>query len=107
MVSSRGIETTGRPAHVAVAPSTDDPATGTPPQELVHLLMDGFKRNDLLTYASAISFQILTAIIPFLLFILAVAGLFNLDGVWRDHLEPQIRANVSSQVFAVIDNGVA
>jgi membrane protein len=92
---------------VAVVPATHDPATGTPPQELVHLLLDGFKRHDLLTYASAISFQILTAIIPFLLFILAVAGLFHLDGVWRDHLEPQIRANVSSQVFALIDNGVA
>lgn len=29
-------------------------------------LLDGFKQNDLLTYSSAISFQILTAIIPFL-----------------------------------------
>lgn len=101
------METAGRPAHVAAVPSTEDPAAGTPSRELVHLLLDGFKRHDLLTYASAISFQILTAIIPFLLFVLAVAGLFNLDGVWRDHLEPQIRAHVSSQVFAVIDNGVA
>ncbi len=69
-------------------------------------LLDGFKQHDLLTYASAISFQILTAIIPFLLFALAVAGLLHLNDVWSDHLEPQIRANVSSPVFAVIENAV-
>lgn len=75
-------------------------------QELVRALLDGFKRHDLLTYASAISFQILTAIIPFLLFALGVAGLLHLTDVWRDHLEPQIRANVSSAVFGVIENAV-
>lgn len=87
--------------------SSDNRETGTRPPELVRLLLDGFKQHDLLTYASAISFQILTAIIPFLLFVLAVAGLLHLDAVWRDHLEPQIRSNVSGQVFAVINNGVA
>jgi membrane protein len=73
---------------------------------LVRAQLDGFKRHDLLTYASAISFQILTAIIPFLLFVLAVAGLLHLNDVWRDHLEPQMRANVSGAVFAVIENAV-
>src|ERR1700760_915692 len=67
--------------------------------ELLRALLDGFKQHDLLTYASAISFQILTAVIPFLLFVLAVAGLLHSNGVWRDHLEPQIRANVSGPVL--------
>jgi uncharacterized BrkB/YihY/UPF0761 family membrane protein len=62
---------------------------------LVRALSDGFRRHDLLTYSSAISFQILTAIVPFALFVLAVAGLLHLDGVWRDHVEPQIQAHVS------------
>lgn len=75
-------------------------------RELGRALLDGFKQNDLLTYASAISFQILTAIIPFLLFVLAIAGLLNLSDVWRDHVEPQIRADVSPAVFAVIANAV-
>jgi membrane protein len=75
-------------------------------RELTRALLDGFKRNDLLTYSSAISFQILTAIIPFALFVLAVAGLLHLDSVWRDHLEPEIRANVSTAVFTVISNAV-
>lgn len=103
---SRTIEAGHPPAQEATPPSSDDRALGTPGHALVHLLLDGFKRHDLLTYASAISFQILTAIIPFLLFVLAVAGVFHLDGVWREHLEPQIRANVSGQVFAIIENGV-
>jgi membrane protein len=75
-------------------------------RELTRAILDGFKRNDLLTYSSAISFQILTAIIPFALFVLAVAGLLDLSNVWRDHLEPEIRANVSPALFAVISNAV-
>jgi membrane protein len=74
--------------------------------ELLRALLDGFKQHDLLTYASAISFQILTAIIPFLLFVLGVASSLHLNYVWRDHLEPQLRGNVSSAVFAVIENAV-
>lgn len=73
---------------------------------MVGAVLDGFKRHDLLTYASAISFQILTAVIPFLLFVLGLAGLLHLNGVWRDHLEPQIQANVSHPVFVVIENAV-
>ena len=69
-------------------------------------LLDGFKQHDLLTYSSAISFQILTAIIPFALFVLAVAGLLHLDGVWQDHVQPEIHANVSPALFAVISNAV-
>lgn len=79
---------------------------GARTRELARALLDGFKRHDLLTYSSAISFQILTAIIPFALFVLAVAGLLHLDSVWRDHLEPEIQANVSAAVFAVISNSV-
>lgn len=48
----------------------------------------------------------MTAIIPFLLFVLAVAGLLHADGVWQNHLQPQIRANVSPAVFAVIKSAV-
>jgi membrane protein len=75
-------------------------------RELTRAILDGFKRNDLLTYSSAISFQILTAIIPFALFVLAVAGLLHLTSVWRDHLQPEIQANVSPALFAVISNAV-
>ncbi|MDX6425527.1 MAG: rane protein [Gaiellaceae bacterium] len=75
-------------------------------RELAGALSDGFRRHDLLTYSSAISFQILTAIVPFALFVLAVAGLLHLDSVWHDHVEPQIRSNVSPALFSVITNAV-
>ncbi len=44
--------------------------------------------------------------IPFVLFALAVAGLLHANDIWHDHLEPQLRANVSPSVFTVINNGV-
>jgi membrane protein len=72
----------------------------------VRELLAGFKRNDLLTYASAISFQILTAVVPFLLFVLALASVFHLTDVWRDHVEPQLRVNFSPAVFTTIHNAV-
>lgn len=71
-------------------------------RELARALLAGFKQHDLLTYSSAIAFQILTAIIPFALFVLAVVGLLQLNSVWRDHLEPQLEANLSAAMFAVI-----
>ena len=75
-------------------------------RELSRALLDGFREHDLLTYASAISFQILTAIIPFLLFVIALAGLLNLNSVWRDHIAPQVQANVSPDLFSVIADAV-
>jgi membrane protein len=106
MLKSRRIASARAPANGAARPSAENGRLVSRGQGLVRALLDGFKRHDLLTYASAISFQILTAIIPFLLFVLAVAGLLHLNDVWSDHLEPQLRANVSSPVFAVIENAV-
>ena len=73
---------------------------------LVDAVLDGFKRNDLLTYASAISFQILTAIVPFLLFVLALAELLNAQNVWTNHLAPSIQQNVSPVMFNAIQGAV-
>jgi membrane protein len=74
--------------------------------ELRRALLDGFKQHDLLTYSSAISFQILTAVVPFVMTMLALAGLLNMDGVWRDHVAPEIRADVSADVFSVVSSAV-
>src|ERR1700744_4132099 len=106
MLKSRRSASARAPAGEGVLRSTQNGGLVSQGQGLGRSLLDGFKQHGLLTYASAISFQILTAIIPFLLFVLAVAGLLHLNDVWRDHLEPQIRANVSSAVFAVIDDAV-
>src|SRR5829696_4397513 len=69
------------------------PLTGTPalmaatrtraPRARAKLLeyVDAYVENDLLTYASAISFQILSAIVPFLLFGFGLLGFLHLDEV--------------------------
>jgi membrane protein len=75
-------------------------------RELWRALLDGFKQHDLLTCSSAISFQILTAVVPFALSVLALAGLLHLDSVWRNHIAPEIRTHVSAAVFSVISNAV-
>src|ERR1700680_3536211 len=75
-------------------------------RELRRALLDGFKQHDLLTYSSAISFQILTAVVPFVLSVLAVAGLLHLDSVWQNHVAPEIRTHVSAAVFSVVSSAV-
>jgi len=66
----------------------------------------GFAEHDVLTYASAISFQMLGALIPFVLFLLAVIGLFDLEGTWTRDIAPEVHRGVSDPVFAVIDQTV-
>jgi membrane protein len=94
------------PAGGAVGLPGESVSLRTRAHELIVALLDGFKQHDLLTYASAISFQILTAVIPFLLFVLAVAGLLHLSSIWHDHLEPQIQRNTSAAVFTVVRDAV-
>jgi membrane protein len=106
MLKARRIASARPPPGGAVFSSSERRRLAARAHELLRALLDGFKRHDLLTYSSAISFQILTAIIPFLLFVLGVAGSLHLNYVWRDHLEPQLQGNVSSAVFAVIENAV-
>jgi membrane protein len=67
-------------------------------------VVDGFHRNDLLTYASAIAFQILTAIVPFLLFLVGLLGFLNLDDVWQQDLAPEIQPHVSGAVYAIFED---
>lgn len=65
-----------------------------------------YEEHDLLTYASAISFQIITAIVPALMFGFGLLGFLSLDDVWRNELAPDIKASVSKPAFAVMDDAV-
>ena len=105
MPSDRQAES-DRPRTASITPSLGHLRHAGRTGGLTKAILDGFKQHDLLTYSSAISFQILTAIIPFLLFALAVAGLLHLSNVWTHHLEPEIRENVSAGAFAVISDAV-
>jgi membrane protein len=68
--------------------------------------VDAFVGNDLLTYASAIGFQILSALVPFLLFGCALLGFLHLQGVWSQDLAPQLQESVSRAAYAFLDETV-
>jgi membrane protein len=70
------------------------------------MLRDAFARNDLLTYASAISYQLFFALIPLTLFALGVLGGSGLQDVWTSDLAPQLRRAASPAAFTVIDDTV-
>lgn len=84
MLKPRRIASARPPPGGAVLSSSENRRYAARARELVPALLDGFKQHDLLTYSSAISFQILTAIIPFLLFVLGVASSLHLNYVWRE-----------------------
>ena len=69
-------------------------------------MLDGFESNDLLTYASAIAFQILTALVPLLLFLLGLAGWLDLGDIWRADLAPDVKVSVSKPVYQVLEDTV-
>src|SRR3954465_13932435 len=69
-------------------------------------VVDGFSRHKLLTYASAIAYQIISALIPFALFTLGLFGLLGLKELWSDHLKPTIADHASREVVALADTSV-
>jgi membrane protein len=69
-------------------------------------ILAGFKQNDLLTYASAISFQVFFALVPLGLLALGLIGLFGVSDWWTTDAAHTVRDEVSAPVFHVIDKTV-
>jgi membrane protein len=72
----------------------------------IRQVVEGFGKHGLLTYASAMSFQILFALIPFACFVLALLGFLEGQSLWTDHLAPTVHKHVSVAAFVVIDDTV-
>jgi membrane protein len=66
----------------------------------------GFKENDLLTYASAISFQVFFALVPLALLALGLLGTFGLSEWWSTDAAHTVRENVSGPVYHVVNDTV-
>jgi len=66
-------------------------------------LWRGFNENHLLTYASAMSFRVLFALVPFALFMLATLGFLDLGDLWTRNVAPDLKREVSPGVYQVID----
>lgn len=64
---------------------------------------DDFFKFDLLTYSSAIAFQILYAVVPLVLLGLSMLGLLGLQSVYTAHIAPTLRRDLSHDSFAIVD----
>jgi membrane protein len=70
------------------------------------MLVDAFGQHHLWTYASAIAFRALVALVPLVLLGLGLLRVFHLESVWSDSVAPAIQGHVSAPVFAAIDYSV-
>jgi membrane protein len=77
------------------------------PSRLARDVKEAFSRNELLLYASAISFRVFFAIIPLLLFTFGALGFLHLGEVWRDDIAPDIKPDMSQAAFQVVDDTIS
>src|SRR5687768_10510838 len=71
---------------------------------LVRDVLDGYEEHDILTFASAIGFQVLFAIIPLALFGLGLLGGLGLEEEWTRVWGPRVKDAVSEPAFQLIDD---
>lgn len=62
-----------------------------------------FAAHSLLTYASAIAFRALVAVVPLTLLGLALLGSFGLEDVWTDTIAPALESHLTQPVSHAID----
>jgi len=72
----------------------------------VDLLHDRFAEHELLTYASALAFQVLKSLIPLTLLGIALLGAVGRPDVWTAHLAPPLKSRLDPPVFHAIDFAV-
>jgi membrane protein len=75
-------------------------------QNVVAEIWAAFVEHNLLTYAAAIAFQGLIAMVPLTLFTLGLLGATGHSDLWNDHAAPAIRARLTLPVFNGIDDTV-
>jgi membrane protein len=65
-----------------------------------------WRDTDLLTYGSAIAFQVLFALIPLALFGLGLMGFLGLQDVYSDDVRPELEKSMSPAAYSVVDDTV-
>ncbi len=80
--------------------------SGTTAREAVQGVLRGYHEHDVLTFASAIAFQVLFATIPLALFGIGLLGGFGLEEQWTRQWAAQARDSMSPAAFGVVDDTV-
>jgi len=75
-------------------------------RELTRDVVRSFQGNGLPNFAAAIAFRIVLALIPLLLFLLALLGYLDLQEVWRSDVAPELKKNASNTAFELVDDTV-
>jgi membrane protein len=73
---------------------------------LVRLLAGEFKQHHFSTYASAIAFRALVALVPLTLLGLGLLHAFGLEDFWTNSVAPAIKGHVTAPVYNAIDYSV-
>lgn len=66
-------------------------------------IVERFAEQDLLTYASAVAFRVLYAMLPLALAALALLGFLGLEDVWTESIAPDVEAEIDADLFTLID----
>lgn len=65
-----------------------------------------FNERGLLTYASAIAFQVISALAPALLFVLGLLGFLHLQDVYTSDIAPHLRDHLSPAALSIVTDTV-
>jgi membrane protein len=76
-------------------------------KKVVRDVLKRWSETDLLTYGSAIAFQVLFALIPLALFGLGLMGFLGLQDLYHDHVVPELEKSLSPAAFSVVDDTVS
>jgi len=68
------------------------------------VMVERFDRNNILTYASAMAVQLLTAVIPLALLAFLLVGAFGKESYWRNQIAPKLSGRVAAPVYQAVDH---
>jgi membrane protein len=99
--AGRRCSESGRPWYIAAVARKRPPLLD--PRWIYRTLVERFARNDILTYASAIAVQLLTAVIPLALLAFLLAGELGKEDIWRLEMAPVFATHASVTTYDAVD----
>src|SRR5215210_1671765 len=77
-----------------------------PVRDLTRDVLRSFQRNGLANFASAIAFRVVLALVPLLLFLLALIGFLDLEEIWRQDVAPELKKTASEAAYRLVNDTV-